>query len=92
VLEAMAHGLPVVVSSARYCGIAALLRAGQDALVLEDPHDQAAMAFALLRVKQEPALETSLRAAGLAFAQDHQWAALAQRQSALYQQLAIQQL
>ena len=92
VLEAMAHGLPVVVSSARYCGIAALLRAGQDALVLEDPHDPAAMAFALLRVKQEPALETSLRAAGLAFAQDHQWAALAQRQSALYQQLAIQKL
>jgi len=43
-------------------------------------------------VKQEPALETSLRAAGLAFAQDHQWAALAQRQSALYQQLAIQKL
>jgi len=92
VLEAMAHGLPVVVSQARYCGIAALLRDGQEALVLDDPHDAPALAGALLRVKQEPALAIRLCAAGVTFAQDHQWAALAQRQSAIYQHLVNQKL
>jgi len=84
--------LPVVVSSARYCGIAALLRAGQDALVLEDPYDASALSGALLRVKQEPAVAVRLCTAGVAFAHEHQWAALAQRQSVIYQQLAIQNL
>ncbi len=39
VLEAMAHGLPVVVSAGRYCGIAELLSHGVNALVLQDPRD-----------------------------------------------------
>jgi UDP-glucose:(heptosyl)LPS alpha-1,3-glucosyltransferase len=37
VLEAMAHGLPVVVSAARYCGIAAELQHGQNALIVQNP-------------------------------------------------------
>jgi len=89
VLEAMAHGLPVVVSGERHCGIAALLRPGEDALVLDDPHDAGALAQALARLQRDPDLAAQLRVAGVAFARDHQWAALAQRQAAIYQQLSV---
>lgn len=88
VLEAMAHGLPVVVSGAHYCGIASLLRNGRDALVLDNPFNVDALAAALLRVQQAPALAKDLSDAGLAFAQDHRWEALAQRQSEIYRQMA----
>ena len=49
-LEALAHGLPVVVSAARYCGIAALLTHELDALILENPRDATALAQALQRL------------------------------------------
>jgi glycosyltransferase involved in cell wall biosynthesis len=39
VLEAMAHGLAVVVSQADYCGVAADLQHGMNAFILEDPFD-----------------------------------------------------
>ncbi|MFO1262546.1 MAG: glycosyltransferase family 4 protein [Rhodoferax sp.] len=88
VLEAQAHGLPVVVSSARTCGIAALLHDGQDALVLDDPRDAPALALALNRVLQDPALAAQLRANGLDFARRHLWSFIAQQQEALYEQVA----
>lgn len=88
VLEAQAHGLPVVVSSARTCGIAAMLHDGQDALVLSDPQDARALAFALQRVLQEPALAETLRANALDFARRHLWSAIALQQEALYAQVA----
>ncbi len=90
VLEALAHGLPVVVSAAQFCGIASLLRDGQEALVLPDPHDVSALAAAVRRIRQEPALAARMSAAGVAFAHDHQWTALAQRQAVIYQQLVNQ--
>ena len=37
VLEAMAYGLPVVVSSAAYCGISGLLSHGVNALLVHEP-------------------------------------------------------
>lgn len=92
VLEALAHGLPVVVSAAQYCGIASLLRDGQEALVLADPFDVSALAAALRRIRLEPTLAAGMSAAGVAFAHDHQWAALAQQQAAIYQQLVNQNI
>ncbi|MDD2879276.1 MAG: glycosyltransferase family 4 protein [Rhodoferax sp.] len=88
VLEAMAHGLPVVVSAARYCGIAALLRHDQNALVLSDPLDSLALAVELARVAQDGVLRHQLSQGGLMFAAHHQWAALAQQQEQIYQYLA----
>ncbi len=88
VLEAQAHGLPVVVSSARTCGIAALLQDGQDALVLDDPRDANALALALNRVLQEPALAEHLRTHGLEVARRHQWSAISRLQEALYFEVA----
>ncbi len=56
VLEAMAYGVPTVVSDPVHCGISALLRDGEDALVLADPRDEAALAEALDRVLTDEGL------------------------------------
>ena len=87
VLEAMAHGLPVVVSNAQTCGIAALLHHGQEALVLNHPRDAAALAKALGCVLQDAALALQLRDGGLDFARRHQWSSIAQQQDELYAQV-----
>ncbi len=84
VLEAMAHGLPVLVSGAPYCGIAALLEHGRNALILEDPCDVGALADKLKRLLQDQALRQSLSAAALEFAAQHQWPAIAAQQEAIY--------
>lgn len=84
VLEAMAHGLPVLVSGPRYCGIASSLQDGHSALLLSEPRDAGALAQALLRLFQEAGLRSSLRAHSLAFARQHLWSALAARQEAIY--------
>ena len=88
VLEAMAHGLPVVVSAARYCGIAGLLQHERDGLVLDDPLDAQALAVALRRLQLEPDLVVKFQSAGLVFAGVHQWTELALQQSQIYQNMA----
>ena len=84
VLEAMAHGLPVVVSSARYCGVSGLLTHETNALILTDPRDSKALADAVRRIFQEPPLRQRLREAALGFASLHQWSAVAFQQEAIY--------
>ena len=84
VLEAMAHGLPVVVSSAQYCGIAALLSDGKNALLLDDPRDAKALARALQRTLAEPGLSESLGRNARAFALAHGWPEKARQQEKLY--------
>jgi UDP-glucose:(heptosyl)LPS alpha-1,3-glucosyltransferase len=89
VLEAMAHGLPVVVSAERYCGIAGLLTHEVNALVLNDPLDAKALAATLGRVTKDAALTNQLGQAALDFAQNHLWAALAQQQERIYLDLVL---
>ena len=84
VLEAMAHGLPVVVSSAQYCGIAALLSADVDALLLSDPRDAGALQAALTRLLEDGTLTECLRMQGLRFARQHLWSEIALQQEAIY--------
>lgn len=84
VLEAMAHGLPVVVSGAAYCGISALLEDGRNALLLEDPRESAPLADALARVISNPALAAQLSAQAREFAAAHSWSAAAHAYEALY--------
>lgn len=83
-LEAMSHGLPVVVSSPAYCGFAQYLSAGKDALILQDPRDGAQLAQALQRLGDEPELRAALSERGLAIARDQSWEAVAARYEALY--------
>lgn len=88
VLEALSYGLPVVVSGTPYCGIAAELRDGQEALLLADPHDARALVSVLNRVLEDAALTAQLREHGLAFARRHLWSEIALQQEAIYQRLA----
>jgi glycosyltransferase involved in cell wall biosynthesis len=88
VLEAMAHGLPVVVSSARYCGIAEHLTHESDALVLDDPRDSKALADALKRVLTDAPLVHRLMENGLRFARQHLWSEKALQQEAIYYSVA----
>lgn len=84
VLEAMAHGLPVLVSSEQYCGVSGLLTHNVNALILADPHDSTAFADALLCLLRDPALRHRLQKAAAEFASLHQWDAIALQQEAIY--------
>ena len=89
VLEAMSHGVPVVVSSASYCGAANLLHDGVDALLLENPRDASAMALAIARLSDEPALCQALSAAALQLAAAHSWQAAGQNYARIYATAAL---
>ena len=68
VLEAMARGVPVACSDA-----SSLPEVAGDAALLFDPRDQRAIAEALTRLLEDPALRERLRAAGLARAREFSW-------------------
>ena len=84
VLEAMAHGLPVVVSGPKYCGISGLLHHGINALILDDPKDVRGLAHALLKVLDHPAFAGQLAQEAKHFTDHYQWNNLAAKQEALY--------
>lgn len=88
VLEAMAHGLPVVVSGPAYCGISRQLQDGVQALLLQDPRDSGQLARLITQILQQPALADQLRRQALAFAQQHSWERAALQYESLYQQTA----
>ena len=84
VLEAMAHGVPVVVSSAPHCGISTLLADGKNALLLTQPQNAAMLTTALQRVLNDSVMADSLAQEGLAFAQQHTWDTAARAYEAVY--------
>ncbi len=88
VLEAMAYGVPVVVSDSKYCGISVLLEDNHSALLLTDPADPAALAVAIRKSLEEPALHALLVAGGLAFSARHEWARKAQAMALIYRSLS----
>jgi glycosyltransferase involved in cell wall biosynthesis len=88
VLEAMAHGLPVVVSDAPYSGIAQDLRDDENALLLRDPQDVAKIVTALERLQTEVGLTDALSGRALAFAQAHSWGLAADAYEAMYAGIA----
>lgn len=84
VLEAMAHGLPVVVSSEKYCGISQLLVDGENALILKNPTDANELSRALMRVSKDKLLADAMFLSVAAFAHPYCWPALAFNQEQLY--------
>ncbi len=87
VLEAMAHGVPVVVSGLPYCGIAGELAHQVQAWILADPHDCAALAQAIGVVMADTALAQGMAARGLEFAHAHSWAHTGAQHESLFQRL-----
>jgi glycosyltransferase involved in cell wall biosynthesis len=88
VLEAMAHGLPVVVSGPAHCGISRQLQDGVQALLLQDPRDAGRLARLITQVLQQPALADQLQRQALTFAQHHTWHSAALQYETLYRQAA----
>ena len=84
VLEAMAHGVPVVVSSERYCGVSGLLTNEVNALILAQPLDSNELAHAISRLSREAALCQALREASVNFACQHQWITIGLQQESIY--------
>ena len=84
VLEAMAAGLPVVVSGSRFCGIASLLDNGTNALILASPTDSNALADCLMRVFGDENMQKKLRQGARRFAEGWSWPQVALRQESLY--------
>lgn len=84
VLEAMAHGLPVVVSKESYCGIAGLLTPGVNALILQNPQDAQVLADTLGEVLQDGHRRQRMSDEAVAFARSHQWSQVAVQQEQIY--------
>ena len=84
VLEAMAWGLPAVVSSVVYCGISGLLQNGVEALVLDNPQDAPALAASIKRVIEDGELKADLGKNARAFAERFEWSDIAALQENLY--------
>jgi len=87
VLEAMAHGLPVIVSNAQYCGIAEQL-SERTALLLADPGDPDEIARRIDSLMQEPALAAALAENGRRFAAESSWERTAEASLEAYRDLA----
>lgn len=86
VLEAMAHRLPVIVSSAAYCGIASDLTHRDNAFLLANPYDASALAQQLSEaLAMDAATRRQLQAQALQFARQHSWQAAALKYEAIYQ-------
>ena len=84
VLEAMAHGLPVVVSGPMYCGISGLLQHEVNAMLLDNPRSVSEISQAVQRVLDNPTLRNGLVERGTQFARLFQWREIAKLQETLY--------
>lgn len=88
VLEAMSHGLPVIVSDARYCGIAAELTHERQALILADPFSAQGLAHEIERLRCNPLLREQLGQAGKKFAYERNWSSIGQLHENLFQKFS----
>ena len=84
VLEAMAHGLPVIVSAEAYCGLSGLLTHDQNALILKDPRDVASLTTQLQAVLSDAPLRARLTRQANIFAQPYKWSNLYLDQESIY--------
>ena len=84
VLEAMAYGLPVIVSSAKYCGISNLLQHGINAMILDEPKDTNNLVIFLKKILEEKSIRKQLEHGAIAFASNYEWQKIALKQEAIY--------
>lgn len=83
-LEAMAAGLPVIVS--REAGVTELVTPDRDCLVLEDPHDVDILTHELNRLFHDSELRLRLGQEARATAEKYSWDKVAERTFQVYQE------
>ena len=83
-LEAMAHGLPVIVSGPEFCGFGQYVTHRHDAWVLVNPEDPCEIAQALRALTSDPVLRAHLLHHAAKLVGSLSWAAAAQKYEALY--------
>lgn len=84
VLEALAHGLPVVVSGAAHCGISAELVDGVNAVIVDNPRKAIQIKQGIVHVLANRDFAVALGVAGRSFAAERDWGHAANRYEALY--------
>lgn len=84
-LEAMAMGLPVVVS--REAGVTELVTSGRDCLVLEDSSDVSVLAQLLTRLAEDDALRSQLGTEARKTAERHSWDSVAAQTLNVYEEI-----
>jgi glycosyltransferase involved in cell wall biosynthesis len=89
VLEAMAHGLPVVVSSAHYCGIASELQHEENAMIVQNPQNVDEVAKMCNLLLSDSSLYQKLSNQSIAFAQRSSWSQVAKVHAGIYQQVRL---
>ncbi len=88
VLEAMAHGLPVVVSDAPFSGIAKALTEGVNALLLSTPTDANDLASRIETLLGDRAAASALGTGAVKFAQENSWVKAGQSFKVLFSSVA----
>lgn len=83
-LEAMAHGLPVIVSGPAFCGFGQYVTHRHDAWVLTNPEDPQEIVQGLLALTTDPVLHAHLLHHAAELVGSLSWAAAAQKYEALY--------
>jgi UDP-glucose:(heptosyl)LPS alpha-1,3-glucosyltransferase len=86
-LEAMAAGLPVILSDSPWCGLSQYIRHGQEALLLSRPNDDAGLADSIACLLHDDALRLRLAQAGRAFSDTRNWPDIARQYLDLYAQV-----
>ena len=82
--EAMAHDLPVIVSSSEYCGFAEYAGHMRDAWILENPRDPAEIARGITELCTNATTRSRLLQHGAALVQSMSWQSVANKFEALY--------
>lgn len=86
-LEALASGLPVIIS--RAAGVSELVRPDRDCIILEDVEDVESLAAHLGRLARDQALRAGLGAEGRKTAERHSWDEVANRTLGVYQDVLM---
>ena len=83
-LEAMAHGLPVVLSAREFCGFAEFVRDRVDAWILQNPRDPIQITEALIALGENNAMRQQFVRESEALVHAHAWPVVAKRYESLY--------
>lgn len=82
--EAMAHDLPVIVSSSKYCGFAEYAGHLRDAWILENPRDSGEIARGISELCTNASMRERLLQHGAALVQSMSWPSVANKFEELY--------